>query len=152
MSHSFFLGLGTNQGDRKKNLELALEELKKHFTLIKVSSVFETKAWGKTDQPDFLNMVVKGQTESSPEEVLQTALDIEIILGRVRLEKWGPRVIDIDLLFYEEEERESDFLKLPHPLLFEREFVLVPLLEIEPEFAWKGIPLKEYLQKLKAEA
>lgn len=99
-----------------------------------VSPFFKTKAWGKTDQPDFLNAVVKIETESAAPELLHFILNTEQEMGRMRLEKWGPRTIDIDILFFGNSVLERDNLIIPHPHLQDRKFVLVPLAALAPDF------------------
>lgn len=100
----------------------------------KVSSFYETAPWGVTDQPAFLNQVLEVETNQQPEDVLRHILEIEHELGRVRYERWGARVIDIDLLYFGEDVRDTARLTLPHPRLHERKFVLIPMLEIAPDF------------------
>jgi 2-amino-4-hydroxy-6-hydroxymethyldihydropteridine diphosphokinase len=102
--------------------------------LIKSSSRYQTAAWGKTDQPDFINQVLKLETSLRPLEVLKTILGIERKLGRERTEKWGSRTIDIDILFYDQEVVASSELTIPHPYLQQRAFTLIPLAELEPDF------------------
>lgn len=101
---------------------------------LSVSSFYETAPWGVTDQPAFLNQVVEVETSLQPEDVLRHILEIEHELGRVRYERWGARVIDIDLLYFGEDVRDTARLTLPHPRLHERKFVLIPMVEIAPDF------------------
>lgn len=96
--------------------------------------VYETQAWGMTDQPDFLNQVLEVATTLSPEELLEQIKQIEQQMGRERRVKWGERLIDIDILFYEQAVIYTEKLKIPHPFLHERNFVLIPLQEIAPDF------------------
>jgi len=132
--HVVFLGLGSNLGDRKVNLEAALEELKRNgISVLKTSSFMETDPVGGPKQPKFLNAVAKVQTSLSAEALLQTALAIEQKLGRVRCEKNGPRTIDIDILLYDNAVIKTPTLTIPHPRMWEREFVMGPLKEIEPD-------------------
>jgi len=98
------------------------------------SQVYETSAWGKTDQKDFLNKAISVKTSLSPQELLKQISIIESKMGRLRKEKWGPRNIDVDILFYDEEIIENDNLKIPHPQITNRNFVLVPLMDICPDF------------------
>jgi 2-amino-4-hydroxy-6-hydroxymethyldihydropteridine diphosphokinase len=131
MKNRIFLLLGTNLGDRKKNLTVARNTIELQVgSIIKASSIYETKAWGKTDQPDFLNQALEVETQWSPKGVLQEILAIEQSLGRKRKEKWRERVIDIDILLYENEIITSHDLTIPHPQLPNRRFALVPLAEI----------------------
>lgn len=126
------IATGTNLGDRLHNLKLGLEELKKHFELLEASRIYESSAVDYTDQPDFYNQVLVFKTPgSSPEKTMELLLSIEKNLGRNRDIPKGPRIIDIDLLFYDFEKRNSNLLELPHPRLFERSFVVLPLKELE---------------------
>lgn len=130
-----FLGLGSNLGARAETLAAALRHLHRPpvLEIAAVSSVYETKAVGLTDQPDFLNLVARIQTSLPPHELLRACLEVEASLGRVRTERWGPRTIDIDVLTYGEERLSDPLLTLPHPRMLERAFVLAPLAEIAPE-------------------
>ena len=126
-----FLGLGTNLGNRHGNLEKCLLLITNHIgRIIKKSSIHETKAWGNTNQADFLNMVIKVDTDLSPQQLLKECMSIEQLIGRIRKEKWGPRIIDIDILYYKNLVIDEINLKIPHPLIQERDFVLVPLQEV----------------------
>lgn len=145
MPTTVFLSLGSNQGDRLGYLKRALDELNKTEKIVKVSSVYETAAWGKTDQADFLNLVVKLSTAKSAEALLNKLQAIEARLERERHERWGPRTIDLDILLYGDEVIETKHLSVPHPRLWERAFVLKPLVEIEPELQFQGKFLKDYL-------
>lgn len=130
---TYWIALGTNMGDRKANLEQALKAMKESSLVVtKLSSIFETKAWGKTDQPDFLNQVVEVQSFEEPEDMLTILQQIEADLGRVRHEHWGPRPIDLDILLVDREIIQSERLTVPHPYMTERTFVLDPLNEIAP--------------------
>ncbi len=102
--------------------------------ILKCSSVYETQSWGKTDEPDYLNQVVQLSTLLSPAEVLSKILNIEAEMGRKRYEKWGSRLIDIDILFYNNEIIKQHNLEIPHPELHKRRFTLDPLVEIAPNF------------------
>ena len=136
-----FLGVGTNLGDREKNLKEAITGIGKYIgRVVNSSSVYETEPWGFEAEQQFLNIVVKVETELVPSEVLRAILILETKLGRVRSEiQYSSRVIDIDILFYGDEIINSEELKVPHPLLPERKFVLVPLCEIEPELVHPGL-------------
>jgi len=130
-----FLGLGSNLGDRFKNLDYALKAIELSLGAnVKKSSVYETKAWGQNNQPDFLNMAIELMTGFGAEEVLNSIQKIETDLGRIRIEKWGARTVDIDILFFNKEIITSSRLNVPHPLIAERKFVLLPLAEIAEEF------------------
>lgn len=149
-----YLGLGSNLGDREENLEKSIEALN-NFEEIEVtsrSSILETEPYGKTDQPEFMNMCVEIDTRMSPLSLLETVLGIEHSLGRVREEVWGPRIIDIDILLYEDLELELDDLSIPHKEMHMRSFVLEPLSEIAPDAKHptldkRVIELKEELER-----
>ena len=130
-----FLLLGTNLGDRARNLLVARELLEITVgKIIQRSSTYETAAWGKTDQSDFLNEVIEAATIKTPHELLSTIHEVESQMGRLREEKWGPRIIDIDLLLYSDCIIESENLTVPHPALHLRRFTLTPLAEIARDF------------------
>ncbi|MBR6013871.1 MAG: 2-amino-4-hydroxy-6-hydroxymethyldihydropteridine diphosphokinase [Selenomonadaceae bacterium] len=130
----YYLGLGGNLGEREKNIISATEEIKKIFgvKLLKISSFYETAAWGLENQPDFINAAVKISTDLEPLKLLDELQKIELELGRVRKEKWGARTIDIDIIFAEGFQINSERLTIPHKFLFERDFFLIPLSEIFP--------------------
>lgn len=133
--HKVFLSLGGNLGDRQANLDKALTAITAKIGIVlTVSSIFETKAWGIENQPDFLNQVILVETNLSPKETLAAALAIELEMGRVREQKWYTRIIDIDLLFFDQQIITSKKLTIPHPFIPERNFVLAPLVEIAPDF------------------
>lgn len=120
-------------GDRRKNIETALKLIEQNIgNIINSSSIYETEPWGITDQPGFYNLVLQLQTDLSAEEVLSTSLDIEKKMGRIRHLKYGSRVIDIDILFYNLDILQLPHLTIPHPRISERNFVLAPLAEIAP--------------------
>jgi len=125
--HHVYLGIGTNLGDRRKNLLDAAGLINlKVGPVIKHSKIYETAAWGLTEQPDFYNQVLSVNTTLDVEEVLREVLEIETHLGRIREEKWGARVIDIDILYYNDLVINLSHLKIPHPFIQERNFVLIP--------------------------
>ncbi len=132
-----FLGFGSNLGDRHAQLAAALRNLSNDpaVRIVQGSSVYETKPVGKTDQPDFLNMVVQLTTSLSPLALLAACLDVEARLGRERRERWGPRTVDLDVLIYGTEKLNDERLILPHPRMHERSFVMVPLAEIAPDIS-----------------
>lgn len=149
-----YLCLGSNEGDAELNLSRALHAIDNRVgTISGSSSVYYTSAWGKEDQRAFLNRVIKVETQLGPQELLAAILDLERDLGRLRSERWGPRVIDIDILFYEDIVFNSPDLTIPHPLLHERKFVLVPLTELEPDLVHPvfEMPIKSLLSDLKDE-
>jgi 2-amino-4-hydroxy-6-hydroxymethyldihydropteridine diphosphokinase len=126
-----YLSLGSNEEDRKQWLERALTILAERCgTIEQQSPIYETAAWGITDQAPFLNMAVHLQTSLEPHELLQQILTIEIELGRQREVKWGPRTLDIDILLFNDDVIDTPELKVPHPFLQERRFTLVPLAAI----------------------
>jgi 2-amino-4-hydroxy-6-hydroxymethyldihydropteridine diphosphokinase len=129
--NTVYLIIGGNLGDREHNLEQA-RDLLAIFAgdISKASGIYETAAWGKTDQPAFLNQALRLQTALTPRKLLQTILKIEKTLGRKREEKYGPRLIDIDILLYNQEIVEEEGLSIPHPEMQQRKFVLLPLAEI----------------------
>lgn len=133
--HYAYLLTGGNIGDRIMNLEQACELIEKNTgTVLEKSNVYETAAWGVTEQDPFLNQVVLVSTTLPAEKLLDTLLYIEQQLGRKRIEKMGPRTIDIDILFYNSEIISSPHLTVPHPRIANRRFVLTPLNEIAPDF------------------
>jgi len=133
--HDVFLLLGSNLGDRISYINQAIQHIETDIAPIaKASSVYETQSWGKTDSPDYLNQVVFIQTDLPARIILQKILAIEIIIGRIREEKWGSRIIDIDILFYDSDIINEPGLHVPHPELHNRRFTLEPLAEINPLF------------------
>ena len=134
MTHIIYLALGTNLGDRIENLRAAIDAFSPQIRVLVKSRIFETEPWGFTDQPAFLNMVVEAETDLSPRHLLEQLKELEACLGRVPNFRNGPRVIDLDILFYDEICLDSPGLVIPHPRLHERAFVLVPLAELAPEF------------------
>ena|SRR2546428_12667162 len=128
-----YLLLGGNLGNRERNLKKAIDLLEERIGKIsKRSSIYETAAWGKKDQPDFLNQAICIEIHDEPENILYKVLQIETDLGRERFEHWGSRVIDIDLLIAANQVIKTQRLTLPHPQLQNRRFALVPLHEIAP--------------------
>jgi len=133
-SHTIFLALGANVGNKKENIELAVELLQQKITITKRAPIYETKPWGYTQQGNFLNSAMKGTTNLNPEELLQFAKEVEQKIGRVKRFQNGPREIDIDILFYDAAVIHETDLQIPHPRLTERDFVLQPLDDIDPNF------------------
>jgi 2-amino-4-hydroxy-6-hydroxymethyldihydropteridine diphosphokinase len=127
MESGIFLLLGTNVGDRFENLSEARKRL---GNVLRSSSVYATAAWGNTRQPEFYNQVIEIESDLSPADLLKRIWDIEKEMGRIRDEKWGPRVIDIDILFYNDQVIKTDLLTVPHPEIQNRKFTLVPLSEL----------------------
>lgn len=130
-----FLGLGSNLGDREKNIKEALKRLRESGIAreIKISSFYETEPEGVKNQPFFLNAVLEMETFLSPRNLLDALQVLERQLGRKKGRKWGPRIIDLDILFYGNLVMKEKDLEIPHPLLAERSFVLTPLAELAPE-------------------
>ena len=130
--HTIYLSLGSNLGDRAENLRAAVEALAPEIRVIKKSSIYETPPWGVREQPPFLNQVLLTESNLPPRALLRFLKEREKILGRVPSFRYGPRLIDIDILFYDDLLLESPTLTLPHPRIPERAFVLVPLVELAP--------------------
>ncbi len=130
-----FLGLGSNLGNRKKNLDSAISHLKsKAGSIVKASEVYESEPWGLKNQNFYLNQVIELKTSMSPKNLLKCCKSIENKMGRSRSIKWGERNIDIDILYFSEIILNEDNLTIPHPLIQERKFVLVPLNELSKNF------------------
>ncbi len=136
MRHIVYIGIGSNLGDKIGQCERAIAEILKvdQHKLLAKSSLFKTKPIGDTSQDWFVNGVIKIETDLGPLELLQVLQEAESRLGRKKTSRWGPRTIDLDILFYDEEEVQMENLQIPHPLLHERQFVLIPLAEIDPTF------------------
>jgi 2-amino-4-hydroxy-6-hydroxymethyldihydropteridine diphosphokinase len=130
---TIYLALGSNLGDRSANLRAAITAMPPGVHVIQESPVYETEPWGLADQPLFLNMVLKAETSLGPVELLQQLKLLEAGLGRQPSVRWGPRLIDIDILFYADLVLEIKGLVIPHPHLHERAFVLVPLADLAPD-------------------
>ena len=128
-----YLLLGSNQGNREQHMLNAKAQLEKNGCFMTtISSLYETAAWGIETQPDFLNQVIAIKTRLEPEELLQLILHIEKLYGRERTVKWGPRTLDIDILFYNSTVMQTPQLTIPHPGIATRRFTLLPLCEIAP--------------------
>jgi 2-amino-4-hydroxy-6-hydroxymethyldihydropteridine diphosphokinase len=129
------LGLGSNIGDREQQLQQALKRLTEHadICIVAISNIYETKPVGDSDQPDFLNMTAMVETSLTPIELLKRCLSVETDMGRVRTRRWGPRIIDVDLLIFNDITLETPELRLPHPEIVNRSFVLIPLNDIVPQ-------------------
>ncbi|WP_075350541.1 2-amino-4-hydroxy-6-hydroxymethyldihydropteridine diphosphokinase [Algoriphagus marinus] len=126
--------LGGNRGDRKNLLEKAILELAEAGEFVVKSSVYETEAWGGVAKGAFLNQVVHLKTNLNPEQLLELIQKIEFNLGRKRNQHWGDRTMDIDILYFDQSVISNSLLQIPHPFIAQRRFVLVPLVEILPEF------------------
>lgn len=134
-----YLGLGSNLGSRCANLRAAVAALPPAVNVLAESSIYETPPWGVTNQPAFLNMALRGETNLSPQALLRALKQLESRLGRVPSIRYGPRLIDLDILFYDDLVLVSPELTIPHPRLHERAFVLVPLAEIAADLVHPGL-------------
>ena len=132
--HSVFLGIGSNLNKRIQNCNNTLLEISKISKIVELSSLYESEAVGVENQPKFINAVVKIQTELMPHNLLDSLKSIEKKLGRKKSVRWGPRIIDLDILFYDDLIINEEKLVIPHPRLHERRFVLLPLIEIDSNF------------------
>jgi 2-amino-4-hydroxy-6-hydroxymethyldihydropteridine diphosphokinase len=147
IKEGIFLLLGTNLGEPLKNLQAAKQQVaEKIGEILRVSSLYKTAAWGKMEQPDFFNQVIEIKTALDPVFLLDKILAIETWMGRKRIEKWGPRIIDIDILFFHQATIDTATLTLPHPGIPERKFTLMPLAELAPHF-WHPV-LRKSIQTL----
>ena len=133
MKHTVFIGLGTNLGDRYRNLSQAKTALNQIGKIVAESAIYKTPPWGYTDQPAFLNEVVKFETNLAPEDLLKNLKLIEERLGREESFRYGPRIIDLDILFYDNIVYNSGRLTIPHKQIAHRAFVLVPLADLAPD-------------------
>ena len=145
-----YLSLGSNLNDRFGNLQRAVDALQKHVNITAISPVFATEPWGDTDQPPFLNICVAAKSDLTPRELLHLIQAIETEMGREPSRRWGPRLIDIDILFYDKIIIQDEELTIPHPHLAERAFVLAPLAVIIPDFRHPqtGLSVQEMLERV----
>ncbi len=134
MENGVYLLLGSNIGNREENLFLANNLVRNNSPIPAVSSIYQTQAWGNTNQADFLNQVIQISYNNSPQVLLKEILAIENKMGRIRTTKWGPRTIDIDILFFGQTIINESNLIIPHPEINNRRFTLLPLVELTPEF------------------
>jgi 2-amino-4-hydroxy-6-hydroxymethyldihydropteridine diphosphokinase len=152
MTNHAYIALGTNLGERLHYLHRAVLLLDNHphIEVEQLSSIYETDPVGVVDQPDFLNMVSCVSTSLSPHDLLTVTSGIETKLGRERSVRWGPRTIDLDILLYDQVNLKTDVLEIPHPRMFERAFVLIPLAEINPRLhiPESNIPLRDIIQQI----
>ncbi len=148
-----YLALGANLGDREKNLHEALERISGFVHIFRVSSIYETEPVGVHEQPWFLNLVCAGTSDLSPVDLLRRVKRIEIEMGRTEGIRFGPRPIDIDILFYDRLIQLSPALTIPHPRLHERAFVLTPLAEIAPDLIHPRLrlPVRQLLWRLESQ-
>jgi 2-amino-4-hydroxy-6-hydroxymethyldihydropteridine diphosphokinase len=150
-----YLGLGSNLGVRAANIAAAARKLEAQGVRVRKSSALtETEPYGVTEQPSFVNCVLECETELSPSKLIATTLRVEKELGRVRKKRWGPRSIDIDVLFYDDRIIDIKNLKVPHYDMQNREFVLAPLCELNPGLVHPalGVTVSELLSRLKSRA
>ncbi|HXI10242.1 MAG TPA: 2-amino-4-hydroxy-6-hydroxymethyldihydropteridine diphosphokinase [Thermodesulfobacteriota bacterium] len=147
-----FISMGSNLGDRVANCREAVRRLAGYdgVRVVKTSSLYETEPWGVTDQGPFINAVVEIDTGLAPEPLFELLKSIEAEMGRTKGRRWGPRLIDLDLIFYGDRVVDTERLKVPHPSVEERAFVLVPLSELAPGFTHpaSGRPVSEILSGL----
>lgn len=148
-----YLSLGSNIGNRREFINRALNSIGGFCKITKISPIYETEPWGKTDQPKFLNLCLEAETSLEPEQLLKKLKKAEQALGRTKTDKWGKREIDLDILFYEDRVLNSAYLVLPHPRIEERAFVLVPLAEIAPDFIHPILkkPIRELVKNIGSE-
>lgn len=149
--HVVYVLSGSNLGDRVSQLEHARSEVERRIGRMTGSSaLYETAAWGKTDQPAFLNQVIRLETRLSAADVLEQLLSVEHALGRERRERWAPRTVDLDLLFFDTEVLALDGLEVPHPRLHLRRFTLEPMVELAPDFVHPvfRLSMKELLDRV----
>ena len=149
--HKVFLGLGSNVGNKIENIKKAINLLQEKINNIEVAPFYVSKAVGYENQDDFVNTVLKGYTKLNPFELLEFTKQVEKQVGRIYRFHWGPREIDIDILFYDDLVINTEDLVIPHPRIQERDFVLIPLSDLEDGFIHPSLNLKikELLEKLK---
>ncbi len=145
-----YLGLGTNMGDRMNYLAQACELINNHenICIVKKSKIYETKAWGYTDQADFLNLCLEIDTDLDEYELLSVCQEVEQKLNRKRIIRWGPRTIDVDILFFNDKVSNDEKLLLPHPRIQDRAFVLIPLMELNSKLLINNKTIDIYLNSL----
>jgi 2-amino-4-hydroxy-6-hydroxymethyldihydropteridine diphosphokinase len=153
MGHIVYIGIGSNVGDKVRQCEQAISEILKvdRHKLLAKSPLFKTKPIGYTSQDWFVNGVIKIETEMEPLELFRILKAVELQLGRTQTFRWGPRSIDLDILFFDDEEVRTEELQIPHPRLHERQFVLIPLVEIDRQLVHPTLKktVGELLEELK---
>lgn len=150
-----YIGIGSNLGDREENCRKAISLMSENGIAVKKqSSMYETEPWGVKDQPKFINMAIEIETSKNPEDLLGILKNIERQMGRTESVKWGQRIIDLDILLYDDLLVETPHLEIPHPFMHEREFVLKPLCEIAPDIKHPvvGKTIEEMLAGLKQQS
>lgn len=147
--NKIYLGLGSNIGDTKKNIETALSMLSKKVNIKNKSSLYETEPIGFKDQPWFLNIVIEGETNLTIQELLNFTQSIESDMKRVKTFLNGPRIIDVDILLYNDVNMVSEKLNVPHPRMHERAFVMVPLFELSKDLIINNILIEDIIKNLK---
>ncbi|MBC7075871.1 MAG: 2-amino-4-hydroxy-6-hydroxymethyldihydropteridine diphosphokinase [Syntrophomonadaceae bacterium] len=151
---SVYIGLGSNSGEKAKNLQNAVKMIEntEGINVKRTSSFYLTAPWGRIEQEEFVNQVIEIETDMSARDLLDKLQEIEIKMGRLRRGRWGPRIIDLDILLYGDEVLDFAELKVPHPYMRERLFVLVPLQEIAPNIAFPddGTTIEEVLGRVLA--
>ncbi len=146
------IALGSNMGNKEENLNKAVDLIEDRVgKILKKSTILKTEPYGYIDQDEFLNMAIKVETELSPRKLLEKLLEIELELGRVRKITWGPRTIDLDIIYYEDKIIDEPDLQIPHIDLYNRDFVLKPIYELDKDFVdpRKNKTVKELLKELK---
>ena len=148
-----YLGLGTNMGDRLEYLNSACTILSQYenINITNKSKIYETKAWGYTDQADFLNMCLEIETSLDEFQLLEVCGQVEQKLNRERIIRWGPRTIDVDILFFNDIILNNEKLSIPHPRISERAFVLIPLMDLNTNLVIKNKTIDVYLDSLSSE-
>jgi 2-amino-4-hydroxy-6-hydroxymethyldihydropteridine diphosphokinase len=138
MTYTYILSLGSNIEPRHDNLSKAISQLSSIGSVIKKSSIYETEAWGDKDQSNFYNAIIKYNSPKDPRQLLTSIKDIEKLIGRQQTQHWGPREIDIDIIFCQDQTLNETDLKIPHPEYTRRRFVLEPILEIDEDYSHTG--------------
>lgn len=148
--HKAYLSLGSNIGQKVDYLNKAVDIISKSDFVhkLKVSSFYSTDPVGYIDQDEFVNIAVEVETTLTPYELLKLCQDVETELNRVRLIRWGPRTIDVDIILYDEIEMDDETLTIPHPRMHERGFVLIPIYELNPKLVVKTVPISTMMDHL----
>lgn len=145
----YYIALGSNQGASEEIFKCACKSLEyKGCKIISKSALYKTKPWGKTDQPVFLNSVIEINFDKGPDLLLKYLLSVEKEFGRKRIVHWGPRTLDLDIIYADDVYVNTKTLKIPHPFFWDRAFVLIPLCDIRPEFKFKNQTIKSRIEEL----